>query len=184
MQIKAEIGGGPEQHARMRLAERAVPPVAADTVFRMVWAEIDGRQGRAPAEELPFHPAHEPPELSFVVVAAPYARLIGDDNGQKAACHRRRGQREDAFDEMDVLFPVDLAVVQVDDAVAVKKERSVGCHGPACACFRRGTGRARAPAAAAVGKGEGGNGQGVRRAASSFSSRTQAGPLASRWLAT
>ena len=79
LQVKAEVGRRPEQHARMRLAQEAVLSVAADAVFGMKGTEIDARDGGAAPVKLSSHPAHEPEELAFAVVAAAYARLIGDD---------------------------------------------------------------------------------------------------------
>ena len=106
LQIQAEVGRGPEQHARPRFAQEAVLLVAADAVFRVKRAERNACYGRAASMELPSHPAHEPEELAFAVVAASNARLICDDNGQKAANDRRGRQFKDSLNPLYLTITV------------------------------------------------------------------------------
>jgi CheY-like chemotaxis protein len=68
------------------------------------------------------HPVREPVEVVLRVESPADAGLVGDDDGGPARPSGGRDEVEDAVDEVEILPPMDIAMVEVDHPVAVEEE--------------------------------------------------------------
>ena len=90
-------------------------------LFRVVRTEEDARERRSGAFELGLHPVGEFSERGFVVVAAPDAGLVGDDDQREARVVKAPGGVEHPRHPFERFDRVDVGVIDVDHAVAVEK---------------------------------------------------------------
>ena len=112
-----------EQHARLRLAAVAGPRIVAQPAVRMVRTEADVVDARILSGEFAAHPVVQGAHVRFAEHAARHAGLVGDDEDVIAGLIEVADGVGDAIDPAEARAAADVAVVVVDDAVAVE-ERS------------------------------------------------------------
>ncbi len=117
--VKPVCGASVEDHARPRFAAPVFPPIGANTVHRMVGAKLDRRKPNAPLSEALQHPAGKGMKVGLRVIAPPDPSLVGDDDKSKAERLRSGAEIEDAGQEAEVLDPMHIAEILVDDAIAI-----------------------------------------------------------------
>lgn len=122
-EVQAEILGGPPQHSRLRLPALAITAVLLAPSVRMMRAVVDGVERGAVRGEFAAHPVHISVEVLLAVIATGDTRLIGNDDDQVALHPRCATELEDALDKLGALSGADIAMVDVDDAIAVEKQR-------------------------------------------------------------
>lgn len=88
----------------------------------MVRAVVYRVDTRTLGPELIAHPRRKRLELLFAVVTLGDAGLIGDDHDQPSRFVGRAHEFEDAGNELEILDPVHMAVIDVDDAVAIQEK--------------------------------------------------------------
>ncbi len=96
---------------------------------------IDPRQRRAFLTKPFAHPVREQLECLLIEIAASDSGLIGRNHDRPAqlGCHKAR-QLENAGDEFELIDPVNIAVVDIDDAVAIDEQSArrfaghIGCR--------------------------------------------------------
>ena len=122
-QVESEIGGGLQDHAGAGLAPGMVEPVGAEPELRVIRAVIDPGDRRPLGGEARAHPPGQFLERRLVEQPAADAGLVRHHHHRPAHAGRVTRQCENPRHELELLAPVDVAVVDVDDAVAVEKQR-------------------------------------------------------------
>ena len=93
-------------------------------------AMIDATYVDPTRAELLQHPRRDPLIIVLGVVSAADPGLIGDDDGNQAYVVRGSAQVEDSGQEFELLDPVDVISVDVDDAITIEKECRIVHLGP------------------------------------------------------
>ena len=128
--IDIEIAGGLREQAGLRLAAVASHTVACDERLRVVWTVIESVDTRAlggkPRREL----VVETPDVVFAVKPARNTRLVGHDNHQVSGIVQEPHCFACTRDDIELIDPVDVAVIDVEDAVAIEERGGAGAaHG-------------------------------------------------------
>src|SRR6266702_5299133 len=123
------------QHAGCGLTPRMFLDVAGDRSLRMVRTEADVIDPRTFAGELVAYPAVQRVHISFGVEAAGDAGLVGEDKHQIAGLIETADGLGDVGHPTDAVSRADIAIVIVDDAVAI--EECGGHHAAAVWGHRR-----------------------------------------------
>ena len=120
-QVYIVLPGRTPKHPRCRLTAIAVSPVFANSMLRMVRAEINSFDMSPPQVELLEHPVCDLMEISLCIIPSPNTRLVGHHNHQIAGSVRSKNNVEDALNKIEILLPDDIAMVNIDYAVAIEK---------------------------------------------------------------
>src|SRR6185503_2082937 len=119
--IDIEIAGGLREQAGLRLAAVASHTVACDERLRVVWTVIESVDTRAlggkPRREL----VVETPDVVFAVKPARNTRLVGHDKHQVSGIVQEPHCFACTRDDIELIDPVDVAVIDVEDAVAIEE---------------------------------------------------------------
>ena len=100
-----------------------VHAIRANAKLRMMGAVIDTSDRRLLGFEAIAHPSRQGQVRVLVEKPAPDAGLIGDDDDRPAQLiDREARQIENSWNEFELVRAMDIAAVNVDDAVAVEKE--------------------------------------------------------------
>ena len=131
-EIEIQVGGRLQDHPRLGLAPFVIDPIGADPMGRMVGAMIDAGDRRLLGAEALAHPVGQASIGGLVEIAAADARLVGDDDQRPAQfVHGKARQLENARQELEILDAADIALVEIDHAVAVEEQRGrVRLQGP------------------------------------------------------
>src|SRR5262249_60401686 len=121
--IETEVRHGPQDHIRVGFAPWMIAAVLADAMERMIRAVIDASDRGVFRFKALTHPSRQVFISAFVEIAATDAGLVGDDNDHPAQLvGPEAGQFENSTDELELVRPMDVATVNIDHAVAVKKK--------------------------------------------------------------
>src|SRR5262249_53594921 len=109
-----------QEHAWMRLAPGMVDLVSANAILGVVGAVINSRQRRAFLLESFAHPLRKLIVCLFVEIAAADTGLVGRDNDQPAHFPGdKASQLENDGKEFELVDPVNITMIDIDDAVPV-----------------------------------------------------------------
>ena len=111
-----------EEHAGVRLAPWVGRAIGGDASFRMVRAIAPVVDRGAFGGKLLRHPAVERFDRLFLVESFGDARLIGDDEDVTAGVVQELHRLLGAADPRDLMRRVDIAVVDVEDSVAIEED--------------------------------------------------------------
>ena len=128
-EIEAEIRCRLQDHSRIGLAPGMIATVFADAMHGVIGAVIDARDRRMFRLKAFAHPSRQVGIGAFVEIAPADAGLVGDDDDRPAQLVRpEASQFENSGNELELLGPMDIAMVHVDHAVTVEKKRAA-MHG-------------------------------------------------------
>jgi hypothetical protein len=91
----------------------------------MVWPEIDLIDRHAPVSESRVHPVGKGMALLFRKEASSDAGLIGHDEDHHPSPDGRSAKVKNAVDKMEILGPVDVMPVFVNDPVSIEEQSSL-----------------------------------------------------------
>ena len=121
--VKVEIGGGLQDHARLRLAPWMVPSIRPNSEFRMIRAVVNFGDRRILGGEAVTHPTRQTIVRTFVKKAAPDAGLVCDnDEAPTQVVDHEARQFKDSGREFELLWMMDISSIYVDDAVSIEKK--------------------------------------------------------------
>ena len=92
----------------------------------MVRAEVNRVEPSPYSSELSLHPIHKAVKSSLIVIALRDAGLISDDDDDRSRPIRGQHGILGAIDPVEILDPMHVAVVDVQNPVPVEKNCSVG----------------------------------------------------------
>jgi hypothetical protein len=103
-----------------------IATVFADAVQRVIRAVIHPSDRRAFRFEATAHPSRQVRIGGFVEIAAANAGLIGDDNNRPSqVIGPETSQLENSGNKLQLVRPMDVPTVHIDDAITVEKKRAV-----------------------------------------------------------
>lgn len=131
--IELKIRDRLQEHSRLRLAPRVIAAILADAVERVMRAVVEPADGYALLGKSVAHPSGQLLIGIFVEVAAADTGLVRGDNDRPSHfVGPEAAELENARNEFELIRPMDIAAINIDDAIAVEEERALR-HGP---CFR------------------------------------------------
>lgn len=114
---------GSLDHARAGLSTLAVLAISINGGIWQVWAMVNTGKGYTGACQLGLHVGGEQSIVLLGIEPAGNARLIGDDDQPVTSIL----EKPHAFDcprrETEIGWPTDIAVIDVDDAITIQKNR-------------------------------------------------------------
>jgi hypothetical protein len=128
--IEVKIGHGLQDHTRVGLAPRMIAAVLADAMEGMIRTVIHSSDRYVFRFKAITHPSCQVFIGGFVEITTADAGLVGDDNDQPAQLVGPEAtQFENSRDELELVRPMNVATINVDHAVAVKKKCALmhGC---------------------------------------------------------
>src|SRR5262245_50386508 len=121
--LEAKVRHGPEDHTRVRVAPWMIAWVLAGPMKGVIRAVIDSSDRCVFRFKAITHPSRQVFIGAFVEIAATNAGLVGHDNDQPTQLvGPEASQLENSRDELELVRPMDVATVNIDHAVAVKKK--------------------------------------------------------------
>jgi hypothetical protein len=127
--IEVKIGHGLQYHTRVGLAPRMIAAVLADAMEGVIRTVIHSSDRYVFRFKAITHPSRQVFIGGFIEITTADAGLVGDDNDQPAQLvGPEASQLENSRDELELVRPVNVATVNVDHAVAVKKKGTL-IHG-------------------------------------------------------
>jgi hypothetical protein len=102
-----------------------IATVFADAVERVIRAVIDPGNRRTFRFKAIAHPTRQVRIGVFVEIAAADASLVGDDNDRPPhLIGPEASQLENPCNELELVRPMDVPMVHIDDAITVEKKRT------------------------------------------------------------
>src|SRR5262249_55412307 len=121
--IEVKVGHGLQDHTRVWLAPRMIAAVLADAMGGGIRGVINASDRRMFRFEALTHSGRQSFVGGFVEITTADTRLVADDNNQAAQLvGPEASQFENSRDEVELVRPVNVATVNIDHAVAVKKK--------------------------------------------------------------
>ena len=125
--IEPEIGDGLQQHSRLGFAPRVIATVFTDAILRVIRAMIDPGDCGALRFEAIAHPSRQVRIGAFVEIAAADAGLVRHDNDRPPQLvGPETSQIENPGNELELLRPMNVATVHIDDAITTRKSALLG----------------------------------------------------------
>src|SRR5215471_8141017 len=132
--IEVKVGHGLQDHTRVWFAPRMIASVLADAMEGVIRTVIHSSDRYVFCFKAITHPSCQVFVGGFVEITTADAGLVGDDNDQPAQLvGPEASQFENSRDELELVRPVNVATVNIDYAVAVKKKCTL-THGCAILC--------------------------------------------------
>jgi hypothetical protein len=104
-----------------------IATVFANSVQRMVRAVVHAGDSRAFRFKTIAHPPRQVRIGVFVEIAAADTRLIGDDDDRPPQLiGPEASQFENPGNELELIRPMNVATVHIDDTIPVEKKRAAG----------------------------------------------------------
>jgi hypothetical protein len=122
-QVQIEVLTPAQEHTRIRLPIRRIGFVLAYAMLGMIGAIINVSNVDLLLAKFLYHPTGQFQKLCFRVIAPSDARLISRYQQEVAAIPRRTAQIENPILKVKFFLTMDIFVIDVYDAVPVKKER-------------------------------------------------------------
>src|SRR2546430_4491042 len=124
--IEPKLRYGLQQHSWVWFAPWMIATVFANSVQRMMRAVINPGDRRAFRFKATAHPPCQLAIGGLVEIAAADAGLIGDDNDRPPQLiGPEASQLENPRNKFELIRPMDVAAVHVDDSITVKEKRAV-----------------------------------------------------------
>src|SRR5574340_386050 len=122
LKIDTKLFGCLKNHPRPGLPERRIHLISANAVFRMKGTKVDFVDHNTTPLKNPAHPLGELQKFLFGVITAANSGLIGDYENHVTQFLGKAAQLKNAFNKLTLLLPANISMVDVDHAIAVKKQ--------------------------------------------------------------
>jgi hypothetical protein len=124
--IESEVRRRLQEHSRLGFAPWMVAMVFADAMQRVMRAVIDAADCRAFRFKTIAHPSRQIRVGVFVEIAAADTRLIdNDDDRPPQLFGPEASQVENPGNELELIQPIQVAAIHVDDTVPVEEKRAL-----------------------------------------------------------
>jgi hypothetical protein len=124
--VEPKLRYGLQEHSRVRFAPWMIATVFANSAQRMMRAVINPGDRRAFRFKATAHPPCQLAIGGLVEIAATDAGLIGDDNDRPPQLiGPEASQLENPRNKLELIRPMDVAAVHIDDSIPVKEKRAV-----------------------------------------------------------
>jgi hypothetical protein len=124
--IELKIRDRLQKHSRLGLAPRVIAAILANAVERVIGAVIDPANGCALLRKSVAHPSGQLLIGIFVEVATADTGLVrGDNNGSSHFVGPEAAEFEDSRNKLELIGPMNVAAINVYDAISVEEERAL-----------------------------------------------------------
>ena len=136
--IEVKVGHGLQYHTRVGLAPRMITAVLADAMEGVIRAMVHASDRCVFRFKAFTHPSRQVFIGSLVEITTTDAGLVGDDNDQSVQLvGPEPGQFENSRNKLELVRAMDVAPVNIDHAVAIKKKGSFAqADGSVMSCVR------------------------------------------------